>query len=84
LSHTDELFLAAANSAVVAYVMVLVEVSAADQSAQLVDIVGSDSGLSRHPNRCFEYLIVTTIDRAKPEDLFSQTYATACRNSQYK
>jgi hypothetical protein len=60
LGRLDKLLLSLAYLAVVAYLWISVEVTAADQPEQLVDVVGSNVNVTRHPNHRFEHLVVTS------------------------
>jgi hypothetical protein len=59
LSLLDKLLLSPAYLAVVAYLRISGEVTAADQPEQLVDVVGSDANVARHPSHRLEHLVVT-------------------------
>src|SRR5215212_219503 len=67
LSHLDELLFLAANPSPIAYVRVLVEVSAAYKPEQLVDVVGRDARIACQPTYRLEYFIVTSTWGTEPE-----------------
>jgi hypothetical protein len=72
LCHLDKLLLLAADPATIAYVLILVDVAAADKPKQLADVVGRDADVKRHPGNRFEHLVVACPPRAKlygPEDI---------------
>jgi hypothetical protein len=60
LSRLDKLLLSPADLAVEAYLRVMVEVSAAYQPEQLVDVVGRDASIACQPTYRLEHLIVTS------------------------
>jgi hypothetical protein len=70
--HVDKLLLPAADPTFVPYVQVVVEVSATNQPEQLVDVVGGDIDIARHPGNSLEYIVVAGPPMAqsdRPEDI---------------
>src|ERR671921_1695967 len=65
--HFDELLLVPADPALVAYVWVVIEVSAAYQPEQLVCVVGGYASVACQPTYRPEHLIVTSALGTEPE-----------------
>ena len=87
MSRLDKLLLSPADLAVEAYLRVMVEVSAAYQPEQLVDVVGRDASIACQPTYRLELLIVTSTWGTEPEtseDVFNVHVGLESRDRGYR